>query len=57
MVMMTAKVNKKKVFLILAAFVALIVLICVLSGKGGNGGDALENPQNQRFLWKPMMAG
>lgn len=47
MVMMTAKVNKKKIFLILAAFVALIVLICVLSGKDGNSGNALENPQNQ----------
>lgn len=45
MVMMTAKVNKKKIFLVLAALVALIVLICALSGKGG--GNTLDNPQNQ----------
>ena len=43
MVVMTAKVNKKRVILVLAALAALIVLICVLA-KGG-GKDAPAAPQ------------
>ena len=45
MVVMTAKVNKKRVILVLAALAALIVLICVLA-KGG-GKDAPAAPQEQ----------
>lgn len=45
MVVMTAKVNKKRVILVLAALAALFVLICVLA-KGG-GKDAPAAPQEQ----------
>ena len=45
MVMMTAKVNKKRVILVLAALAALIVLICILA-KGG-GGESPAPSQEQ----------
>lgn len=40
MVVMTAKVNKKRAILVLGALVALIVLICVLSGRKDSGSAA-----------------
>ena len=45
MVIMTAKVNKKRVILVLAALAALIVLICILA-KGG-GGESPAPSQEQ----------
>ncbi len=44
MVMMTAKVNKKRVILVLAALAALIVLICILAKGGGQ-----RRPRKQPF--------
>ena len=45
MVMMTAKVNKKRAILVLAALAALIVLICILAKGGGTENPAA--PQEQ----------
>lgn len=44
MVVMTAKVNKKRALLVLGALVALIVLICVLAR--GNGSSAPGNQES-----------
>lgn len=47
MVVMTAKVNKKRVLLILGALVALIAVICLLAnGSGGENGVAGDTPVN-----------
>lgn len=45
MVVMTAKVNKKRVALVLAALAALIVLICILAGGGKEKNSSA--PQEQ----------
>ena len=43
MVVMTAKVNKKRVLLILGALVALVIVICLLA-KGGDNSVTGETP-------------
>ena len=45
MVVMTAKVNKKRVLLILGALVALVIVICLLA-KGGDNSVTGETPVN-----------